>query len=72
MKNEKICPFHDRNCNDRCGFFDSKCAQCSIISIADSLSDIATNTDGMECYIEDIPDKLYGMNKHLSDIYNAV
>jgi hypothetical protein len=30
------------------------------------------STDGVECHIEDIPDKLGNVCAHLSDIYNAV
>lgn len=72
MKCSKFCPFRAADCSDLCGFFDTACKQCSVVSIANSLSDIAMSTDGVECYTEDIPDKLDNVCAHLSDIYNAV
>ena len=72
MERSKFCPFRATDCSDRCGFFDTARKRCSVVSIANSLNDIAMSTDGVECHIEDIPDKLDNVCAHLSDIYSAV
>ena len=73
MNEEKrICPFRATDCSDRCGFFDSHRTQCSVVSIANSLNDIAMSTDGMECHIEDIPGRLGNICVCLDKIHDAV
>ena len=72
MERSKFCPFRAADCSDLCGFFDTARKRCSVVSIANSLNDIAVSTDGVECHIEDIPDKLDNVCAHLSDIYSAV
>ena len=72
MERSKFCPFRAADCSDLCGFFDTARKRCSVVSIANSLNDIAMSTDDVECHIEDIPDKLDNVCAHLSDIYNAV
>ena len=72
MKCSKICPFRAADCSDLCGFFDTARKRCNVVSIANSLNDIAVSTDAVECHIEDIPDKLDNVCACLDKIHDAV
>ena len=72
MERSKFCPFRAADCSDLCGFFDTARKQCSVVSIANSLNDIAMSTDDVECHIEDIPDKLGDVCVYLGKIHDAV
>lgn len=72
MECSKFCPFRAANCSGLCGFFDVARKQCSMVSIADSLHDIEESTNGINCYMEDVPALLNDVCAGLTAIHNAV